>query len=218
MSLEALILALSTIVRPTSTAAVIAMLSTPRPQKLLVAYVLAGLVFSLVVGTLVVVLLQGYGPAGSPLAGRPLIDEVLGAAALCYAVAVWIGWLPRSRDESAPRSTTWMHHRLQDLSPSGAAAAGVLTHLPGLVYLAALNAIVSESTGQLNGVVQVVVYNALWFSMPIVALVLSVHRPTESRERLAQLTSWARLHRHVITVVFFGGLGTYLLVSGGLQA
>jgi hypothetical protein len=190
------------------------MLSTRRPQQLLVAYVLAGLVFSLAIGTLVVVLLQGFGPEGSPLAGRPLISTALGAVALCYAGALWIGWLPRPRDETAPPSMTWLQRHTQDLSPSGAAAAGVLTHKPGLVYLSALNAIVGDATGTLNGIVQVAVYNAIWFSMPIVALVLSVHRPTELREWLAQMTSWARRHRRPIMVVFFGALGTYLLVAG----
>jgi Sap, sulfolipid-1-addressing protein len=139
---------------------------------------------------------------------------VLGVVALCFAVAVWIGWLPRPRDETAPSFPTWMGRRLQDLSPSHAAAAGVLTHLPGLVYLAAMNAIVGDARGTLNGIVQVVVYNAIWFSLPIVALVLSVHRPTAARECLAQLASWARRHRRVIVVVFSGALGIYLLVAG----
>jgi hypothetical protein len=75
VSPEALVLALTTIVRPTSTAAVVAMLSTRRPRQLLAAYILGGLVFSLAVGMLVVVLLQGFSPASSPPAERPLIDS-----------------------------------------------------------------------------------------------------------------------------------------------
>jgi hypothetical protein len=59
MSAEALVLALTTVVRPTSLAAVVAMLSTQHPQRLLAIYVAAGLAFSLAVGTLVVVLLGG---------------------------------------------------------------------------------------------------------------------------------------------------------------
>jgi hypothetical protein len=210
-----LVLALSAVVRPTSAAAVVAMLSTRHPQRLLVAYILAGLAFSLAVGTLVVVLLQGLGSA-SGSSRRPLVDTVLGAGALGYAAAVGFGRLPRRRDERAPESSTWMRRRLQHLSPTGAAAAGVLTHLPGLVYLAALNAIVGNATGTLNGLVQVVVYNTIWFSLAIVALVLSVYRPTVFRERLDEMATWARRHRRVITVVLFGALGGYLLVVGVL--
>ncbi len=191
------------------------MLSTRRPQQLLAVYVLAGLVFSIGIGTLVVVVLQGFGTASSSSAGRPLINTVLGAVALCCAVAVWIGWLPRpSKDRTTPSSPTWMRRHLQDLSPSRAAVAGVITHLPGLVYLAALNAIVGDARSPLNGIVQVLVYNAIWFSMPVVALVLSMHHSAVARECLATVASLPRRHRQVITVVFLGGLGTYLLVAG----
>jgi hypothetical protein len=214
VSPEAFVLALTAIVRPTSTAAVVAMLSTRRPQQLLAAYVLAGLVFSLAIGILVVVLLQGFTPVDAAPAGRPLINTVLGAVALCYAGAVWIGWLPRARDETVSPSPTWIQRYLHNLSPSRAAMAGVLTHLPGLIYLAALNAIVDDGRGPLDGIVQVTVYNAIWFSMPIVVLVLAVYHPTVARQCLARGASWVRRHRQVIVVVCLGALGTYLLVVG----
>ena len=53
-----------------------------------------------------------------------------------------------------------MQRRLRHLTPPVAALAGVVTHLPGLVYLAALNAIVGSASGPANGVLQVLVYNA----------------------------------------------------------
>jgi hypothetical protein len=102
------------------------------------------------------------------------------------------------------------------MSRSGAATAGVLTHLPGLVYLAALNAIAAGARGTANGVLQVVVYNGIWFSVAIVALVLSVYRPTVSRDFLERVISWTREHQRVITVGFLGALGGYLVVVGVL--
>jgi hypothetical protein len=80
---------------------------------------------------LVVVDLQGFGPASSSPGARPLINTVLGAVALCFAVAVWIGWLPRPREEAAPSSRTWMRRHLRDLSSWRAEVAGVITHMPG---------------------------------------------------------------------------------------
>jgi hypothetical protein len=50
------------------------------------------------------------------------------------------------------------------MSPSGAATAGVLTHLPCLSNLAGLNAIVRSATDILDGLLQVLAYNAIWFS------------------------------------------------------
>jgi hypothetical protein len=216
MSTEALVLALTTVIRPTSAAAVFAMLSTPRPQRLLVAYLVAGLGFSLAVGTLVVVLLGGLQSTRTSSAVRPLLDLVLGTCALGCATSAWIGWLPRSRPRGSAEPDSWLRRRLTDMSPSGAATAGVLTHLPGLVYLAALNAIAAGAGSTASGVLQVVVYNGIWFSLAIVALVLSVYRPTVSREFLEWVISWTRRHLQVITVVFCCALGGYLVAVGVL--
>jgi hypothetical protein len=216
MSAEALVLALTAVVRPTSVAAVVAMLSTRHPQRLLAAYLAAGLAFSLAVGSLVVVLLGGLHTTRASPAVRPALDLTLGACALGYAAGAWIGWLPRPRG-MVPEQDGWMRRRLADLSHTGAAVAGVLTHLPGLVYLAALNAIVAAAPGVLSGVLQVVVYNAIWFSLAIVALVLSVHRPAAARAVLEQIITWTRQNQRVITVGFLGALGGYLVVAGVLR-
>jgi hypothetical protein len=216
MSTEALVLALTTVIRPTSAAAVFAMLSTPRPQRLLVAYLVAGLGFSIAVGTLVVVLLGGLQSTRASSAVRPLLDLVLGTCALGCAVSAWIGWLPRSRPRGSAEPDSWLRRRLTDMSRSGAATAGVLTHLPGLVYLAALNAIAASARGTANGVLQVVVYNGIWFSVAIGALVLSVYRPTVSQDFLERVISWTRDHQRMITTGFFGALGGYLVVVGVL--
>ncbi|WP_028923836.1 GAP family protein [Pseudonocardia acaciae] len=212
MSPEALVLALTTVVRPSSAAAVYAMLSTHRPQRLLVAYILAGLAFSLTIGALAVLALQGHSSSSTATAGRALLNIVIGAAALGYAAGAWTGRVHRRAADPADES--WMQRRLRHLTPPVAALAGVLTHLPGLVYLAALNAIIGTASGPVNGILQVLVYNALWFSLAIVALVMSVYRPSVSRDLLERGTAWARRHQRTIVVVFCGVLGLYLVVKG----
>jgi hypothetical protein len=214
VSTEALVLALTTVVRPMSAAAVVAMLSTAHPRRLLVSYIVVGLGFSLAVGTMVVLVVQGLGPS-TDTGGRPLVDTALGVLALAYAAAAAFGWLPQRRVDRPPGSG-WMRQRLQHLSPAVAAAAGVVTHLPGLVYLAALNAIVGDAVDAVDAVVQVVIYNAIWFSLPITALVLSHYRPALAKQRLAEVGLWTRRNQRVITIVFLTGLGGYLLVIGVL--
>jgi hypothetical protein len=218
VSIEVLLLALTTVVRPTSTAALVAMLSTRTPHRLLVAYLAAGLTFSLGVGAVVVLATRGL-TVGTPsaAAARPVGDIVVGVAALAYAGAVWIGWLPRRRtpalDDSVNRSSR-LRGRLADPSPSTAAVAGVVTHLPGLVYLAALNAIVATASGTVDGLVQVGIYNAIWFSLAIVALVLSVRRPSLPRTLLLAARDRIGPHQRGIVVVLVGAVGCYLLVAG----
>jgi len=220
VSTEVIVLALSTVIRPTSAAAVLAILSTRRPQRLLVAYIVAGFAFSLAVGALVVVLLQGIGGSDTGGARRPVVEVAAGLLALGYAGAVGVGWLPRSRHPvgvaGGTDGTDGAHGRLRHLSPRGAATVGVLTHLPGLIYLAALNAIAAGANGVLSGMVQVVLYNAIWFSLAIVALVLSVHRPDIVRNALEQLSSWTRRHGRVMIVVGATAVGGYLVVTGVL--
>jgi hypothetical protein len=214
VSTEVVVLALTTVIRPTSAAAVLAILSTPRPQRLLVAYIVAGLAFSLAVGALVVLLLQGIAGQDTGATRRPVVEVLVGGIALGYAAAVGIGWLPRSRDSGAAHRGGAIRGRLEDPSPQGAAAAGVLTHLPGLIYLAALNAIAGSARGPLDAMVQVVVYNAIWFSLAIAALVLSVRRPEKVRDMLVAMKSWVRRHGRVLIVVSATAVGGYFMVIG----
>ena len=107
-----------------------------------------------------------------------------------------------------------MHSQLQNLSPRHAAAVSIVTHLPGLVYLAALNAIAGSSSRPTGLVLQVVFYNAVWFSLAEGALVLSVFRPGVSHDLLKWSLDVARRHRRTIVVVFFVTLGAYLVIDG----
>lgn len=218
MSIEALVLALTTVVRPSAMAALVAILSTRAPQRLLVAYLVAGLTFSIGIGGVVVLVVSGLSGVeeGSSVA-RPFVDVAIGVVAVAYAGAVWIGWLPRPSDPQPidPVSRpSRLRTALADPSPTTAAVAGVVTHLPGLVYLAALNAIVSTQTGAVDALVQVVVYNAIWFSTAITALVLSIRRPELPRELVKTAAARILPHRKAIVVVLVGAVGAYLLVTG----
>jgi hypothetical protein len=213
MSTEALVLAATTVIRPTSVAAVLAMLAASRPHRLLGAYIVGGLAFSLAVGTLVVVLLGGLR-SSTESTSRPLLDLLLGGSALAYAVITLFGGGVGATTGDGGAGNGWMQRRLANLTPAGAATAGVLTHLPGFVYLAALNAIAHGATGIADGLVQVVVYNAIWFSLAVAALVLSVYRPALAQRLIALIVSAVRRHQRAIIVCFCAGVGGYLFVVG----
>ncbi len=107
-----------------------------------------------------------------------------------------------------------MQRRLDGLTVRGAAVAGIVTHLPGLVYLAALSAIVGSATDWLDGLFQILVYNAIWFLLPGAVLVLSLRRPELCRDLLERLGAFTRRHRRLLTVLFLGVFGGYLVWSG----
>jgi hypothetical protein len=209
VSTEALGLALVSIVRPTTAAAVWAMLVGARPRRLLAVYLLAGMAVSLTVG---IALVLAAGDAFSPRSGhsfRGPVLLVLGILAVLGAVAVRLGWMRRFRPDAMA-----VAHRTRRLSATGAATAGVLTHLPGVFYLAALGAIAGTGTAAAGEVVQVVVYNLVWFSPAIVALGICVFGRIPSGDRLAGAVSWGRAHQDTILAVCFGVVGVWLIAKG----
>lgn len=221
MSTEALLLALTTVVRPTAIAAVFAILATRTPQRLLVAYVVVGAAFSLLVGALVVLVMKGLLDATSSTTPRPVLDLVIGGAALGYACATAAGWAPRRRatgsravESAPPEGPTRLRRRLDGITVRGAAFAGILTHLPGLVYLAALSAIVGSTQRPVDALLQVLLYNAIWFLLPVTVLVVSLRRPERCRELLEALGALTRRHKRLITVLFLGVFGGYLVWTG----
>jgi hypothetical protein len=97
-----------------------------------------------------------------------------------------------------------------------AAASGVATHLPGLFYLVALNAIIAEGRGFAAGVLWVLVFNAIWFGGAFATVVIFLLRPGAARRTLGRLNAWARRHARATTVVVFGAAGSYLAIKGGV--
>ena len=184
MSLDALVLALASVIRLTSVASVYAMLSAARPTRLLTAYIVAGFVFSAAIGIVLVTVLGVSTVPRAPDEVRAVIAFVLGAVSLGYAAGLLSGLVSgparhRAEADPGPDSESWLGRQLVDLSTPRAALAGALTHLPAFFYLAALSAIISSTSSNAGRTFQVVVYNAIWFAMPLTALVLASRRSDE---------------------------------------
>ena len=130
--MDALVLAVASVIRPMSVAAVYAMLSAARPTRSLTAYLAAGLVVSTGIG---IVLGIAAGPR-APEEVRAVIPFVLGAVSLSYAAGLLSGWVQapvpdRTTATPGPGANSWLGRQLANLSPWRAALAGVLTHKPG---------------------------------------------------------------------------------------
>ena len=100
----------------------------------------------------------------------------------------------------APDAGSWLGRQLADLSVPRAAVVGVLTHLPGLFYIAALNAITNSTSSVAGQIFQVAVYNAFWFALPTAALVLATRRPVELQDFLRRLTGLVSRHEREILI------------------
>ena len=213
MNLDVLVLALASAARPTGIAALYTLLSASSLRRVLVAYVAGGFMFSVAVGVLVVAIFHGAGIdyRGTDVYGA--VELLGGLAALGFAIAVGTGRreLP-SRDGSHEEST--MIRRLHNPTVTTAAVAGAVTHVPGLFYIVALNAIIAGSPGLGAGVLQVVLFNAIWFAASITAVVIFLLRPGAARRALARVDNWARRRARRITVLVFSLAGAYLAIRG----
>jgi hypothetical protein len=215
MNVEALILAAASAVRPsTSLAAVYALLSSPSPRAPLAAFVAAGLTFSVAVGILVVTVLHGVDLPGGPSDRTAVVDILAGTAMLGFAVGVGSGRMRRPGERRTPGGERRIVTMLHRPSPRVAAVAGVATHVPGLFYLVALNAIAAQQPALGEAVVEVLIYNGIWFSVPIAAFVFARRRPLEAHDLMSRANDWGRRHQQMVAVVLFAAVGVFLIVTG----
>ena len=214
MSGAALALAAYSIVRPTSLAAVVALLVARRPRTLLLAYILAGFVVSVAIG--VAVVLAFHKLAAHHSKSHAWVDLGIGVLALAGAVYTVIRERrhPRQADSPSKSGDGWMAKRLRDPSIAAAGIAGIATHAPGAFYLGALSAILDTKPSALNGVLQVLIYNLIWFAMPIAALVLSISDEEDARARIESVGAWARRNDRWLGPLLLAGVGVYLVAKG----
>lgn len=210
---DVLILGVLSGLRPaTSTAAVVALLRAPDPRRTLLAFTVAGLLVSLAIGTVAVVAFGGVGRSVGGDRFEAVVYIVAGAASLGFAGAIARGHARlhhRHRTEGGR-----IANRLSNPSAVTAAVAGVATHVPGLLYLVALNAIAAEQLGAARSTFQIALYNALWFMLPASALVLAIASPGTAQRYLSNATDWARRNEDRLVLVLFGALGGYLFLKG----
>ena len=213
MSPESILLAIVNALRPTGVAAVFALLSTPRPRRLLVAYIAVGFAWSFAVGILVVGALHGVRVETGSSTANSVVSLGLGAAAAGFAAGIATG---RIETPSPGRSTgqSRVSRALRDPTLAFAAGAGVATHLPGLFYLLGLNAISETGPGLAVGAVDVLIFDAIWFAIPIAALAVALRRPEDARVALDRGSAWARRHQRQLTTVVFAVVGVAFALKG----
>jgi hypothetical protein len=212
---EVFVLALASTVRPTSLAAVYALVSHDARRRLMWAYVVAGLVFTLGFGAIIVGATHGIHVDSGTSTTKAVADLGGGIAALAFGVGLVSGRIGRGRAEDAPRANGRLRSALAHrLTTRTAALAGPATHVPGLFYLIALNVIVAHDAALADKSIALVTYNAVWFALPLAALVVCIVRPASARALVASVDRWARDHRRSILLVASFGVGAALVIRG----
>src|SRR5689334_22243595 len=171
MIVEIFVLALASTIRPTSLAAVYALLAHSSRRSLMFAYVVGGLAFTVAFGLVIVYVFKGIHVGSGTNRTKGIVDIIGGALILSFGVAVLTGRVHARPAHDSPGAPGRLRTRLdQRLTLRTAALAGPATHIPGLFYLVALNLIVAHEPRVPRGTLAVITYNAIWFALPILAL------------------------------------------------
>jgi hypothetical protein len=214
------LLALASTIRPTSVAAIYALLAAPGPRRLMMAYILVGLAFTIAFGVLVVEVLHGISLHTGTDVTKGVTEIVGGAVLLAFAVLVWRGRVAGRKADNADdapdvprRWTAFLEH---NLTLGKSALAGPATHIPGLFYLVALNVVTTHHVDAFAAVAEIGLYNIIWFALPLASLAVCIVRPAAAQDLVGAVTHVATTHAHQILlgVALVGGAS--LVVRGAL--
>jgi len=210
---EIILLALASTIRPTSLAAVYTLLSHGS-RRLLWVYVAAGLGFCIAFGVIVVGVFHGIHIEAGSDRTKGILDVGGGVVVLLLAIGVATGRGAREHRPDPDRQRQWRSGFERRLSVRTAAIAGPLTHLPGIFYLVALNVIVAHNPLLPGGLLAVVIFDVIWFTLPIIALALSIVRPDAAKEMIETVQQWSGRHGRGILLTTSTLVGTALLIRG----
>jgi Sap-like sulfolipid-1-addressing protein len=212
---EVFVLALACTVRPTSLAAVYALISRDTRRGLMSAYVIAGLAFTLAFGGIVVGATEGIHVHSGTDRTKAIADIAGGILALAFGIGLATRRINQGRADDAPRPAGRMKSMLDSrLTIRTAAFAGPATHIPGLFYLVALNVIVAHNVALANKAIALVTFNVVWFALPLAALVACIVRPEKALNLVGSVHRWTRDHARGILLTVSFGVGTALLIRG----
>lgn len=217
MTIEIIVLAMASTIRPTSVAAIYALLAHRSPRALMLAYVIGGLAFTIAFGLVVVYVLHGIHLHAGTDKTKAIAEIIGGAVALAFGVALLTGHVRGPHAREAPEAGGRMQVMLdQHVTTRIAAVAGPATHIPGVFYLIALNVIVARNPRVVRGTFAVMSYNVIWFALPILALVLCIVKPAAARDAVGSVERWAHEHSRSILLCASFIAGTALVVRGAL--
>jgi hypothetical protein len=213
VNLEPLVLGTASALRPAGLATVYALMSRGHPGRLLLAYIVAGFAFSAAFGIVVVAVVH-EADLTPPSVVSGIFDLVVGAAALGFAAGLASGRRLRRSPDDPTASESWALRRLREPTMPVAALVGVATHLPGLFYLLALNSIIGEHQRLAVDVVQVLIYNTIWFGLSVAAVFFLVIRPSAARDAFGRMNAWVCRYERPILITLFSVVGVYLVIHG----
>lgn len=229
--MDLLLLALEAALYPTLLAAVVILLATERPIRLLSAYLAGGLTISIGLGVAIVLLVGDSGALDNQRAALSwAADLTVGGLALLVAVALATRTderLRRARErrraakpgskpqpEPADEREPWSQRLLARGNAPVVFLAAMAINVPGAAYLIALKDIAAGSYSAGTAVLLIVGFNLIMFMLAEIPLLGLVLAPDRTRALVHRADAWLSGHGRQIAIGLCVVLGTYLVVRG----
>ena len=209
---------------PLMLAAVVVMLTRPRPKRLLLSFLIGGWATSVTTGLLVLHAFEGSDPKvlGSSETVPP--GAYLVGGALCLATAYLMGTqhgaaLRAERASKRPAKPAKEGPSRAERALGGdratvAFAVGAVINLPGIYYLTALHDIATGDYSNAEQLALIVVFNLILFALVEVPLIGYILSPDKTAERVAHFQNFLTRNAFRIVAVLALGFGIALIAKG----
>jgi hypothetical protein len=227
---QLLFLALEAALYPTLLAAVVILLSTPHPRRLLGAYLAGGLIVSIGLGIAIVKALEGSKAVTSESSGLSwAVDLAIGGLALLLAVALATRTDERFRErrrqrrEAAAKSKPpsdddkkepWSARILARGSTPIVFVAGLVVNVPGAAYLVGLKDIAAGKYSTGEEIALIVGFNLIMFLLAEVPLAGLLIAPERTDAMVKRFNAWLSSHSRQIAIALCAFLGVFLVIRG----
>lgn len=232
--MQILILALYAAVYPALLAAVAILLSSPRRNRLLTAFLFAGMAMSVGSGLVIVLLIHGSGAVKHQGSGWSWgTDVAVGVFALLLALGIathawgWLrGWRAARRTPPDPPESTGAsperEPRMRRLLSGGSlpvvVAASIVLNLPGAVYLVALKDIASGGRSVPAEVGLIIAFNLIMFVLAELPWLGLIFAPERTEALVDRASVFLARHGSKIAIGVCLVVGVHLIVRGLIRS
>jgi hypothetical protein len=209
---------------PLMLAAVVVMLTRPKPKRLLVSFLIGGWAMSLTAGLIVLHALENSGGEllGSSDAAHP--GAYLLGGILCLAVAYLMGTargaeLRARRAEKRPAKPVKEGPSKAELALGQdraivAFVVGAVINLPGIYYLTALHDLATGDYSNAEQLLAIVVFNLIMFAFTEIPLLGYLVAPEATADRVRRFQVFLTRNATRIVAVLALAAGIYLTAKG----
>jgi len=219
---ELLLLAIASAFWPVLVVVVIVSLRARRPVRLLVSFLVGGLLTTVTLGLTIIYVLEGSSFTGrSKQTFEPAVKVTVGALAVLAAVVLWKRLPPRAV-EPAPETVPGPPGRLESMLERGAPLAflaGILFNLiPGFFPLVALAEISARDLDAVATVGLVLAFYVIMFALIEVPLVSYVVAPEWTGRATLRVNAGLDRNGRRLAIGALGIFGAFRVVKGTVEA